>query len=128
MEHDRGEEIVTVGEDVGFDRDAVADRALGGKAAAVDRRSDALDDDTATPVELQFGHASAWCELHASRAITGTFGRMAVPRCRENCRLAGGGERAGDRSVPPQPRWPRCTRSPPRAAPRWPHRSTRKRE
>src|SRR5258706_10240318 len=102
MEHDRGEEIVTVGEDVGFDRDDVADRALGGKAAAVDRRSDALDDDTATPVELQFGHAAAWCELHASRAITGTFGRMAVLRSRECCRPGGGEGRPDDRSARPR--------------------------
>jgi hypothetical protein len=37
--------VVAVAEDVGFDLDGVADHALDGKAAAVDLRRHALDDD-----------------------------------------------------------------------------------
>ncbi len=42
---DRAEEVVAVAEDVGLDLDGVADAALGGVPAAVDRRSRVLDDD-----------------------------------------------------------------------------------
>jgi hypothetical protein len=54
--HDPREEIVTVGEDVGAHRDALADGALDRKAASIDLRPDALDDD-ATAFPRQIGRA-----------------------------------------------------------------------
>ena len=43
--------VVTIGEDIGLDANLLADRALDGEPAAVDLRPNALDDDTAPPVE-----------------------------------------------------------------------------
>jgi hypothetical protein len=45
VEQKCGDRVVTVGEYVGLDRDAVTDDALCRESAAVDLRSDVFDDD-----------------------------------------------------------------------------------
>src|SRR5258706_3631476 len=69
--------------------DDVADRALGGKAAAVDRRSDALDDDTATPVELQFDGRRR-SEEHTSelQSLTNLVCRLLLDKRRRHYRTS----------------------------------------
>jgi hypothetical protein len=46
----RGDDIVPVGKNVGADLDALVDRSLDRKAAAVNFGSDALDDDASRQV------------------------------------------------------------------------------
>jgi hypothetical protein len=67
MENDRGEDVVTVGEDVRLDRYGIADDAFGWKASVIDGRRNALDDDTATPIDIGLRHEPASCE---GRALT----------------------------------------------------------
>ena len=67
MEKDRREHVVPVREDIGLDRYGVADDALGGKTSVIDDGSNALDDDTATPIDI-LRHESASCE---GRALIG---------------------------------------------------------
>src|SRR4029077_10074584 len=65
------------------------DNTLGGKTSIVDGGGNALDDDTATPIDTGLRHESASCELHAligeRRAASGAPStdraiRTAVPR------------------------------------------------
>src|SRR5271166_1563626 len=50
------EHVMSVGEYIGFHADALADHALGRKAAGIHRRCDVLDDD-ARGGECELGHA-----------------------------------------------------------------------
>src|ERR1700682_781222 len=59
MESDRGEDVVTVGEDVRLDCYGIADNALGRKASVIDGERGSLDDDTATRIDIGFRHELA---------------------------------------------------------------------
>jgi hypothetical protein len=69
MQDHRGEDVVPVGEDVRFERNDIADHPFGWKTAVVDRRRDALDNDTTTSLDNRFRHELASCELRALSVI-----------------------------------------------------------
>jgi hypothetical protein len=56
----RGNRVVAVGEDVGFDADMIADGALGRKAAAIDLGRDAFNDDALASIFLSHCHHSSF--------------------------------------------------------------------
>ena len=74
MQHDRGDEVVPVREDVGLGHDDVADHPLRGKSAAVDFRRRGFDDDAASAVRLRSNHSGVRVR---STCRSGEFARYA---------------------------------------------------
>src|SRR5207244_13655667 len=81
MQHDGGDEVVAVGEDVGFDDDVVPLDAFRRKGAVVDGRLHSFDDDPRSPVVRY--HVADWCEGRAPRYRRfRSSGRTRHPRMR----------------------------------------------
>jgi hypothetical protein len=96
MEHDGGDDVVTVRENVGLDHRDVTSDALRGKASIVDGWRNTFNDDASASVESGSGHELASCELHASAQRTLCGDRivqfqkpLSVAAHRENVLVAG---------------------------------------
>src|SRR5438874_1151877 len=84
--HDGGDEIVSVGEDVGFNDDAIADDTLRRKEAAVDLRLHSFDDYASTAVE--FHECGGRCQIWARHSCVAA-GQECLARTQRNLRANG---------------------------------------
>src|SRR4029078_8276094 len=107
VEQHGGDEVVAVGEDVGFDGDVVVLHALGRKGAAVDARLHSLVDDAGLAVE---SHAGRGCQRRARQRSLRRICRTRNPRT-----LAAGPRRKASRRTSCSP----ATKSATRPATSW---------
>src|SRR5205814_8482505 len=93
IQHDCGQEIVTVGEDVRFDNDAIANDTFRRKEAAIDLRLHTFDDDASPAVELRHGRPSRY----KSRARMDELEKSAEKRAHDNSKRRTNRARAENR-------------------------------